>query len=210
MIKIYKDDIFRFNQINLRKDGNVFQTILDERERKTDPKRFFLKYIPQEIVDVYDFNDKESLEQFRNMCLGFNSPLKEMGGCNLREDSLEKGIRDSGIRLSDPNGDILGAFNIAGDKIIYSPIFPRFFDERDNIKFANATYFTTMTFEEIMENQIKLAKEFYVHTGDYRKISEISKHGRYIFEKVTEEEMIDFTKNKENGKKILRKHLDIK
>ena len=39
------------------------------------------------------------------------------------------------------------AFNIGNRKIIYSPIFPRFYEERNNIKFAKDIYFTTLPFE---------------------------------------------------------------
>ena len=64
-----------------------------------------------------------------------------------------------------------------------------------------------MTFEEIMENQIKLAKEFFVHTSDYRKISDIGKHGKYVLKKVNKDEMIEFVKEPKSGEKILRKYL---
>ena len=62
------------------------------------------------------------------------------------------------------------AFNIGNRKIIYSLIFPRFYEERDNIKFAKDIYFTTMPFEKIMYMQINLAKEFYIHTDNYMTI----------------------------------------
>ena len=130
-----------------------------------------------------------------------------MGGCNLVEKEIQRGIRYSGIKISDPSGKILGSFNINEGKIIYSPIFPKFYEERDNIKFANAKYFTTMTFEEIMEKQIDLATEFYIHTGNYMKLQEILKNGEYIFEKITKDQMLEFVSQPEEGQKILKKHL---
>lgn len=210
MDKIYKDDIFRFNQFDLRKDKDIFQTILDERKDKNDSQKFFLEYLPQELANGYDFNNVESLKKFRNDCLRCNSPLQLMGGCNLTEEELKRGIRYSGIKLSDPSGKIFGSFNISDGKIIYSPIFPHFYDERDNIKFANDSYFTTMTFEEIMKSQIELATGFYVHIGNYMTLKEISKNGNYIFEQINKNQMIEFVSNPENGEKILRKHLGIK
>lgn len=43
MLKVYRDEIIKFNQFDLREDGDVFQTILDERKDKRDSQRFFLK-----------------------------------------------------------------------------------------------------------------------------------------------------------------------
>lgn len=89
MIKIYKDEFFKFNQFDLREDRDIFQTILDERKDKIDSKRFFLKYLPQDVADKYDFDNLESLKEFRNDCLS-NNLLKGMGGCNLHEDWIRK------------------------------------------------------------------------------------------------------------------------
>lgn len=210
MNKIYRDEILQFNKFNLRKDGDIFQTILDERKDKAGPKRFFLEYLPQDIANGYDFNDLKSLKKFRNDCLKWNSPLQEMGGCNLQPNIQKGDIRYSGIKISDPNGKIFGTFNINNGKIIYSPIFPRFYEERDNIKFAKDIYFTTMTFEEIMYRQINLAREFYVHTDNYMSVKEILKNGEYIFEKISKDKMIEFITSPENGEKIFMKHLGIK
>lgn len=214
MIKIYKDEFFKFNQFDLRKDGDIFQTILDERKDKIDSKRFFLRYLPQVVADKYDFDNLESLKTFRNDCLS-NNLLKGMGGCNLHEDWIRKskeyseGIRYVGKKISDPSGKVLGTFNIEKGKIIYSPIFPYFYEERDNTKFANDTYFTTMTFEEIMQRQIDLSIEFYIHTGTriHASIEELSKYGRYIYEKVSKDQMLEFVYQPEIGQKVYRKHM---
>ena len=210
MSKIYIDEIFKFNEFNLRKDVDIFKTILDERKDRMDSQRFFLEYIPQDIINGYDFNNLESLKKFRNDCLRFDSPLQEMGGCNLVEEELQKGIRYAGIKMSDPSGKVFGSFNISQGKIIYSPIFPHFYEERDNIKFAKDEYFTSITFEEIMEKQIDLATEFYVHTGNYMTLKEIAKYGDYIFEKISKDQMLEFLYQPETGEKVFRKHLGLK
>lgn len=208
MSKIYKDDIFTLKQFELREDGDIFKTILEERENLVDSKRFFLGYLPQELANGLD-NDS-SLMKFRDDCLKIARPLERMGGCNLDEYYLEKGIRYSGIKMSDPSGKIYGTFNIYGGKIIYSPIFPHFHEERDLIKFANDTYFTTITFEEIMKNQIDLSKEFYVHIRDYRTLKELNEKGRYIFEKINKDKMLKFVSEPELGEEIFKKYLKIK
>lgn len=210
MSKIYRDEIFQFNQFDLREDGDIFQTILDERKDERDSQRFFLEFLPQDIANGYDFNNLESLKKFRNDCLRLNNPLQGMGGCNLVEGELQRGIRYAGKKISDPSGKVFGSFNIGEGKIIYSPIFPHFYDERDNIKFANDTYFTTMTFEEIMERQIDLATEFYVHTGNYMTLKEIAKYGDYIFEKISKDQMLEFVSEPMTGEKIFRKYLGLR
>lgn len=210
MNKIYRDEIIQFNQFDLREDGDIFQTILDERKNDRDSQRFFLKFLPQNIADKYDFNNLESLRKFRDDCLKLTSPLQPMGGCNLVKEGVQKGIRYVGKKISDPSGKVLGSFNINECKIIYSPIFPHFYDERDNIKFANDTYFTTMTFEEIMQRQIDLATEFYIHTGNYMAIKDIAKYGDYVFEKISKDQMLEFLYKPETGEKVLRNHIGLK
>lgn len=209
MNKIYRDEIFQFNQFDLRKDGDIFKTILDERKDEIDSQRFFLEYLPQDVANGYDFNNLESLNKFRNDCLRWNSPLQRMGGCNLAKEELQRGIEYAGIKMSDPSGKVFGSFNIGEGKIIYSPIFPHFYEERDNIKFANDKYFTIMTFEEIMKRQIDLATEFYIHTGNYMSPKDIVKYGDYIFEKISKDQMLEFVYQPETGKKVFRKHLGL-
>lgn len=148
--------------------------------------------------------------KFRDDCLKLTSPLQPMGGCNLVKEEVQKGIRYAGKKISDPSGKVLGSFNVNEGKIIYSPIFPYFYDERDNIKFANDTYFTTMTFEEIMQRQIDLATEFYIHTGNYMALKDIAKYGDYIFEKISKDQMLEFLYQPDAGEKVLRKHLGLK
>ena len=210
MNKIYRDGIIQFNQFDLREDGDIFQTILDERKDKRDSQRFFLEFLPQDVANRYDFNNIDSLEKFRDDCLRLTSPLQPMGGCNLVKEEVQKGIRYAGKKISDPSGKVFGSFNINEGKIIYSPIFPHFYDERDNIKFANDTYFTTMTFEEIMQRQIDLATEFYIHKGNYMALKDIAKYGDYIFEKISKDQMLEFLYQPETGEKVLRKHLGLK
>ena len=210
MTKIYRDEIFQFNQFDLREDGDIFQTILDERKYEIDSQRFFLEYLPQDVANRYDFNNIDSLEKFRDDCLRLTSPLQPMGGCNLVKEEVQRGIRYAGIKISDPNGKIFGSFNIGDGKIIYSPIFPHFYEERDNIKFANDNYFTTMTFEEIMQRQIDLAAEFYIHTGNYMALKDVAKYGDYIFEEISKDQMLEFLYQPETGEKVLRKHLGLK
>lgn len=163
----------------------------------------------QDIANGYDFNNLESLKKFRNDCLRWNSPLQRMGGCNLVEEELKRGIRYAGIKISDPSGKIFGSSNIGDGKIIYSPIFPRFYEERDNIKFANDEYFTTITFEEIMQSQIDLATDFYIHAGNYMALKDILKYGDYIFEKVSKDQMLEFVYEPETGEKIYMKYLGL-
>lgn len=118
-----------------------------------------------------------------------------MGGCNLTEGHKELGIRHYGMKLSDPSGEIPGVFDVNNHVITYSPIFPLFYEERDIVKFARHTYITSLTFQEILVNQINNAKEFYIHVGDYATIKERLKYGDYIFEKITREQMLEFVIN---------------
>lgn len=205
MAKFFIDNIVEFNEYDVDLKDNVIQKILDVRKNEIDSKRFFLDYLPISELSKYDFNDLNSLKKFRDACCTFMSPLEMMGGCNLREEMLEKDIRYAGIKLSDPSMKIAGQFDIRNGIVTYSPIFPFFYEERDLCKFANDTYFTPLTFEELIINQIDHSKKFYVHTGDYMKSADIIKHGKYILEKVTKNQMIEYATNPELGYNVLKK-----
>lgn len=210
MEHIYRDRIVRLEQIDIDSTEDLFSRILEEKKHEIDKDRFFINYISSEDLSKYDFGNNESLNKFRHDCISINDPLKPMGGCNLREAEVRKGIRYAGMKLSDPNGIIPGVFDINNGTITYSPIFPLFYDDRDNIKFAKDTYFTSMTFEEIIINQINNAIKYYVHIGNYSTARDIMKYGSYIFEKINKEQMIEFATNPEKGQKVLNKHLGLK
>ena len=210
MNKVYYDDIFSFNEYELEQGEEVFGRILKERERMMDTKRFFLNFISKEELMKYDFNDKKSLNEFRELCLTFKSPIRKMGGCNLRFDICDEyknDIRYAGIKLSDPMGLIPGQFDMRNNVLTYSPIFPFFYIERDLIKFANDSYFTAMTFEEIIMNMINSASKYYVHTDDYYRPKDLVKYGNYVLEEISKDEMIEFATNGQLGEKILKRYL---
>lgn len=210
MTKVYRDKIITLEQFDISLNEDIFSRILKEKENERDNNRFFLNYIPSEALSKYDFSNGDSLNQFRRDCISINNPLKPMGGCNLREEEIKKGIRYAGIKLSDPYGRIPGVFNINNKVVTYSPIFHLFYDERDNTKFAKDTYFVSMPFQEIIINQINNVVEYYVHVGNYSNARDILKYGNYIFEKINKDQMHEFVTNPEHGQKILSKHLGIK
>ena len=163
MPNVFYDRVIDFQQYDIDLNNNIFSQILDTRKTGLDTNRFFLKYISKDDLSKYDLSKKESLNEFRDICCTFNSPLKRMAGCNLRPEMLEKGIRYAGIIISDPEKKVLGQFDVINNSIIYSPIFPYFYEERDLVKFANDEYFTTIPFEELVLNQINNANSFFVH-----------------------------------------------
>lgn len=65
-------------------------------------------------------------------------------GCNLRKENVEKGIRYSGIKLSDPSEEISGVFDRHARVLTQSPIFQQFYQERDLCKYAKDAYFTSV------------------------------------------------------------------
>ena len=74
----------------MKTDDDIFDSILEERKRESDPKRFFLAYVPMEIVTHYNFDDPKSIKEFRDARLRMDSPIMDMGGCNLHPEYLEK------------------------------------------------------------------------------------------------------------------------
>ncbi len=209
MEKYFRDKIIKFEQKTLKPNDNIFEIILEERRKEIDSKRFFLKYLPVEVLSDYNFDDPTLLKKFRDASLSVDCPIMRMGGCNLHPEYLEKDkeygyLRYAGIKMSDPYGKILGSFDVRDGIVTYSPLFPHFYKERDLIKFANDTYFTTMKFEDIMAVQIDEADECFVHVGNSYQIGVTSP---YILQKVTKDQMLAFVSNPEEGEKIYKRTL---
>lgn len=198
------DYIFDFEHYSLRDNEEIFQSILRTRESKIDSKRFFLRYIAQEDLSKYDFSNVDSLKEFRNQCLCTHL-LKNMGGCNLVPDCLDRGLCYSGIKMSDPHGCILGQFDVHNTVMTYSPFYPLFYEERDLDKFANDKYFTALTFEEILLSLIEHITDFYVHVGYRKNSQEILRFGYEVFEKTDRNTMLGFILDSEEGAKIYKK-----
>lgn len=203
---IYRDVLNSIETINICGNEDIFGRLLREREYYIDENRFFLRYVPIDTLLRYDFNNYDDINKFRDVYSSNFGSFVLIGGCNNSLEALSKDIRMSGIKMSDPSGRIPGQFDIRNGKITYSPLFPFFYKERELSGFAKDEYFTPLTFYEIMMNQIENASSFYVHTGDYKNPNIIAKKGVYIFEKVTKDDMINFAKSGEEGKKILRKY----
>lgn len=204
MSKIFYDNFFRMNEIKLIDDGAIFESILESRKNDLDKDRFFIDFLPSEEFLKYDFNNRESLREFRNICFTIDTPIMPMGCCNLWEKYMYD-MRISGKKISDPYGKIFGCFDIKDGVITYSPLFTHFYNERDVAKFANDRYFTTMTFEEIMKYYIEHSHEFYVHTDNSVSISDFNRYGRHILEKISSSEMLDFVNNPSFGELVLKK-----
>lgn len=207
----FRDNIINFQQKELKENEDIFKTILKEREHGLDSKRFFLEFFPMKAYSLYDFDNPDSLQEFRKVRLTRDKPLMQMGGCNMHPDYLEKDkesgyLRYAGIKMSDPYGKIYGQFDIRDNTLTYSPLFSHFYKERDLCKFANDTYFTTMTFEDIMLVQIDYAKEYFVHVGNIYKIGVKCP---YILERVTKEQMIKFVFEPTEGEAIYKKTLKL-
>lgn len=208
MPNVFFDRIIDFKQYDINLEDNIFSQIIETRKKKYDAKRFFLRYISSEELAKYDLNNIDSLNEFRDIRCSCLSPVKGMAGCNLMPEFLEKGIRDSGIAISDPNQQIEGQFDIMDGKMYYSPIFPYFYEERDIIKFASEYYLTTIPFDQLVLNQIKFVKEFYVHVRNPKTFKEIYQYGDYVFEEISKNQMIDYVKDPEQGQKVLKKYMD--
>ena len=205
MNKIFYDNFFRMNEIELKQNGDVFESILDSRKNDVDAERFFIKFLPSSEYEKYDFSDRSSLREFRDVCFSIDTPIMPMGGCNLWKRYMDEDMRISGKKISDPYGRVLGSFDIRDGIITYSPLFNHFYNERDVAKFANDQYFTTMTFEDIMRLQIEIANKFLVHTDNYTSSRDLNRFGRYVFEEVSSSEMMDFVNNPELGAMVLSK-----
>ncbi len=211
MAKIYTKTTGNIKEYDIDLNDDIFKQILELRKNYLyDRERFFLNYISDEDLSKCNFNDEESLEQFSNDTMSKLSPIKGMAGCNQREEMLSKGIRYAGNIISDPNKNVLGQFDIIDNTMIYSPIFPYFYEERDLIKFARDEYFTTIPFDVLALNQIKYVKKCLIYTGKMLSLKELanSKYGYYAMEKVSKTQMKEFIKDPEQGRLLKRKFIE--
>lgn len=130
MPNVFYDQIIDFQQYDINLNDNIFNQILETRKNKMDSERFFLRYISEEELSTYDFNSKDSLKGFRDVCCSFMSPLKGMAGCNLRPEMLERDIRYAGIILSDQDKKVLGQFDVRNGSVI-SVLYFHFFMKKE-------------------------------------------------------------------------------
>lgn len=207
MDKVYYNDVINFKALEVDGEASLFDTILEDRKKGIDSKRFFLDYISPEELERYDFSDLESLRAFRRRCLTMDDPLVRMGGCNLHPEYMEKGLRYSGIKMSNPEGDIMGSFDRRDGILTYSPLFPHFYEERDLIKFAREVYFTSLSFREIMLREVDVAEEYKLHVDNYKTSKDIAKYGPYVMESISKDEMINFINNPSASEKVCNKAL---
>ena len=207
MNNVFFNGFMEFEQYDIDLNENIFDTILEYRRKEIDSERFYLEFISSEELSKYNFKDSESLEQFRSCCTTFKRCLPRIAGCNLRDDISESDIRYAGIKLSDPNKNIIGQFDIIKNTMIYSPIFPFIYEENDISTFANDIYFTTITFEKMIENQINNSNKFFLHTGYYETLNDIIRYGNYILKEISKEQMIEYSSNPKLGNKVLKKYL---
>lgn len=202
MSKIFYDNFFGINEIPLSSDGDIFESILVSRKDNSDKKRFYIKFLPIDEYQKFNFNSEESIDNFRDIRFTVDTPLLGMAGCNLWERYMDD-FRRSGKKISDPYGRIYGSFDIRDGVITYCPLFNQFYKEYDVGKFASSEYFTTMTFEDIMKYQILKTHEFYVHTG----YNIVCGNREFILEKINGNEMMDFVSDPKLGEMILRKKI---
>lgn len=207
MNKVYYNDVINFKGIDLEDKASVFDTILEDRKAGLDAKRFFLNYISPEELEQFDFSNLDSLRAFRRKCLTINDPLVHMGGCNMHPDCVDRGLRYSGIKMSDPKEEVYGTFDRHEGILIYSPIFPRFSEERDLIKFAREVYFTSLSFEDVMLREVDAAQEYKLHVDNYKTAKDVATYGSYVMESISRDEMINFINNPSEGEKIRNKAL---
>lgn len=204
-MEIFKNDAIEFESYQINEEVDIFNFILEKRKGEIDSQRFFLEYLPNEFYEEFDFKNPDSIRKFRKKCLTNENTLRLMGGCNLSSDSLKRNFRTTGIKMSDPERKIIGIFDLNKDSITYSPYFPFLSEERDIDKFAKEHYFTNLSFEKIMLAHLNRVSTYYLHTGDYKTAKEVARYGRYIFEKVSKEQMKDFITHSEEGKRLLKK-----
>ena len=206
MAKIYFYDITSFKEYEIDLDKDIFEQILEIRKNSLDPNRFFLKYMSKSDIRSYDFSTMDDVYRFSDMQ---SMQVKGMAGCNLSEESLEKGARYSGIKISDPKKIIKGQFGVRDHVVTYNPLLPYFYEERDLIKFARDGYFSSIDFEELAINQIEHGKEFLVQTRRTASLQELidNNYNEYISEVVSKEEMMEYATDPGKGEKILLRNL---
>ncbi len=79
MIKVYKDSFINFEEYELDYNKGVFEQILKLRKGEIDADRFYLKFISSLALKQYDFNDLESLKEFRNGYITGSCSMVTMG-----------------------------------------------------------------------------------------------------------------------------------
>lgn len=179
--------------------GDIFTHILKSRQEQERDNKFLLYYLPKE--EKCDFQDNLVKQEFKKEIESPSSPLLLMGGANL-ENLNKRDIRLNGIKMTDPYGKIIGSFDIRENMMTYCPLLPNFYAEKDLTNFGTDSYFTTLSFQEIMLTMTKYVKKYYVIVGYNYSPRVIINKGKYIKEQVNKDKMLKFIQNEEAGKLI--------
>ena len=192
----------RLEQYTVPEDNDIFNFILGTMDSFLD-KSFFIHSISPEEVAKYDLSDKESILMFReDVCDYYRTP--KIAGYNFNENVPEelRCLRTYGIALCDPTQRIIGQFDIFDDFMVYGNDFGTIDGQRDNIKFARTSFYTTIGFETIAKQMINRVNKYYISVSYDQRTSKTLDIGAYYLNPIKKDEMIEFMTKPEKGARV--------
>lgn len=106
-----------------------------------------------------------------------------------------------GLKISDPNGNILGSFTIEEKRIIYDAFVP-FHQERDSYVYAQGKdFYTKMSMLDVLIEELNRKRQYLIYMGE--KVEGWVPTPQFL--EVSKEELLEYAQNREKGEYALKK-----
>ena len=166
--------------------------------------------VPENISVLEYLRESEHSFNLRYVSFDTFAKLKSAKGIiYLKDRKLLAGCSDikgnhfkssGGLKVSDPNKNIVGSFIIQNDRVIYDARCP-FYEERDSFVYTNGReFYTTMSMKEILFEELEIKRQYLIYLGNRLE------NKRFVndFEEVSRKEFLEYITDKENGRLILK------
>lgn len=183
MKEIIKNQTIYYESINVPENISVLE-YLRESEHS-----FNLRYV--------SFDAFEKLKSAKGII--YLKDRKLLAGCSDIKGNDFK--CSGGLKVSDPNKNIVGSFIIQNDRVIYDARCP-FYEERDSFVYTNGReFYTTMSMKEILLEELEIKRQYLIYLGNRLE------NKRFVddFEEVSRKEFLEYITDKEKGRLILKK-----
>lgn len=176
MANVFYYDIDKIKSYYIDPKKDFFEQILELRKDNPNPYKFYIRLANQKLQDYIARGDVRTFAELRDLY------SKLLASCNLDSTALEDDLESGGIRISDPSGLVEGQISIINHIMTYSPALEPIYTQEEDTKFAREIYYTGITFNALLINQIKHAKTFRQCVG--------KNENGYIKEELSKEKMI--------------------
>lgn len=203
---LYKKAYNEIEKYALDYNKNMLEEISKNASWQAVSEYFNISLIPQKLFDIcVNGEDKD----YYNLLCGFGHHFKLIGRNVMSRPYIDRySDMTAGFNLSDPDDNILGVFNIFDGIVTYNPYdkSKRVISSAYRRVLSFDDFYTTITFDDLIKNQIEHARLFYLDEGEVFTGQVIKVPCGRRYKKVTKADMLEFATNKEYSREIFSQY----